>query len=788
MIKLWVCVLAVLIAACVLKPRLWRAGRKALGMKRWLSSAFFVIGVWGGLAVSAEAADPPPSGTDADFLQPQTGRRFASLRRVEATDNDAFIDMVRTVEGVKVQTTGDAFRLVASTHRDEVAAGLTTLSVGELTFAIDPAHVLNALDELDQAFDDAGFPRAGLYSVACRVTIDWNLVTEGPFCFPDSSTYLPRTGGISSGGGYLNDLRERHDQFFDFIAPHTTSSTATYFIPRPHPGQTLVSARFRSFLVVRGDPSTVTINGHRPEIDTPFDCPFGDSPVCLGSASWDLTADAVAQIGGELLVTFDPNPPGFDGMRGFEHARFQGYGLNLSVNYPWTILDTSGVLELTYQQPLQVELLDPVPDLLDGAAVTANRGRLAQAGQVVQGAAADGVTRVVVRVRAPQAGTVELTLVDAAAAEEAGLLTSLGGAMGSNSVVVPTEEVGEGGPMAFAVYQAPSDFVRAGSGDANERDRQVSLRVRFTPQTGGAPQEAVSPIKIARPPVVLVHGLWGSRDSWNGFGPLVNDARFFVRPVNYRDSNARSFGVNFPVVGRQIRREINEYKASEQVAAVQADVVTHSMGGLLVRGLPLLGEAYFRPDNFQQGDVHKLINIGTPHFGSELAARLRTKVNNFRCRAVFSGAGAPIHQGAIHDLSPGSAGLRELNGFVSALPLHNNVGIASERQKEVNASGALINAVQSPLVCGRILPPGGFDALFRDDNDLLVSASSQRARLSPTSPAVGTFTPLIHTRAGGFFDVADGAAELESEEVSREVIELLNLPVDDAQFTRLSPP
>ena len=181
-------------------------------------------------------------------------------------------------------------------------------------------------------------------------------MTEGPLCFADSSTYLPRTGGISSGVGYLNDLRERHDQFFDFIAPRTISSTARYFIPPPEPGQTLVSARFRSFLVLIGDPSAVTINGHRPEIDTPFDCSFGDPPVCIGGASWDLTADAVAQIGGELPVTFDPNPPGFDGIRGFEHDRFDGYGLNLSVNYPWTILDTRGVLELTYQQTCPKQL------------------------------------------------------------------------------------------------------------------------------------------------------------------------------------------------------------------------------------------------------------------------------------------------------------------------------------------------------------------------------------------------------------------------------------------------
>lgn len=241
-------------------------------------------------------------------------------------------------------------------------------------------------------------------------------------------------------------------------------------------------------------------------------------------------------------------------------------------------------------------------------------------------------------------------------------------------------------------------------------------------------------------------------------------------------------------MGKQIKDFIKEYKTAEQVAAVQANVVTHSMGGNLVRMLPLLGSTYFRDDNFQRGDVHKLINIGTPHFGSELAKELRTKKTKFLCRTLFSTFNVPIDQGAIDDLSPGSARLNAINSSASPIRLHNTVGIASPFQKEVNASGLLIAALQSPLACGRILPPGGYDAVFKGDaNDLLVAATSQRAKLSPTVRAVSAFAPLIHTRAGGFFDVADGAAELESQEVSLAVIELLNLPVDDPEFIRLSP-
>lgn len=130
-----------------------------------------------------------------------------------------------------------------------------------------------------------------------------------------------------------------------------------------------------SFLVASGDPATVTINGQRAQLDSPIRC-FEDPPVCFGNASWDPTAAAVAQIGGELPMSFDPNPPAFDGIRGFEHARFAGYGLNMSVNYPWATLGTNFVLELTYQQtcPKQLNLTitpSSVRPVIGGAAENA---------------------------------------------------------------------------------------------------------------------------------------------------------------------------------------------------------------------------------------------------------------------------------------------------------------------------------------------------------------------------------------------------------------------------------
>ncbi len=435
-----------------------------------------------------------------------------------------------------------------------------------------------------------------------------------------------------------------------------------------------------------------------------------------------------------------------------------------------------------------MEIVDPVPDLLAELTQTAEEAKaaLAQRVETVRGVAADGVARVVVRVIPPGPGTVELALVDAAGtplapAEEAGFLTQVGDTVGSNSLFVPTVQVPDRGPMAFAIYHAPSRFARAGSGDANERDRQVSLRGRFTPQTGEAAQEATIPITIARPPVVLVHGLWGSEKSWSNFVPLITNAPFSLNFADYEDFNAAGLSFNTPVVGNQIKSFIQEFKTTEQVAAIQADVVAHSMGGLLVRGLPLLGSAFFRDDNFGLGDTHKLVTIGTPHFGSALARRVRRSA----CLSdALNAAGLRTDQGAVADMVPRSPNLELVNRNLSPIRMHTIVGIASPQQKAASQTSPKFQTLS--IGCAGAIPPGGLDQIFRTlDHDLVVEAASQRGSFSPGALSVSTFGPfplsdaVIHTRIPKLFI---GQAELESGAIAQRVILLLNGVLESELF------
>ena len=57
------------------------------------------------------------------------------------------------------------------------------------------------------------------------------------------------------------------------------------------------------------------------------------------------------------------------------------------------------------------------------------------------------------------------------------------------------------------------------------------------------------------------------------------------------------------------------------VAAVRADVVGHSLGGLIGREMWYLPE-FTHETNYDQGYIHKLITVGTPHLGSHDALKL----------------------------------------------------------------------------------------------------------------------------------------------------------------------
>lgn len=181
-------------------------------------------------------------------------------------------------------------------------------------------------------------------------------------------------------------------------------------------------------------------------------------------------------------------------------------------------------------------------------------------------------------------------------------------------------------------YVAPNDFARSSVLDYNAEERKVELTVRFYNSINALVATSVKQIRIARPPLMLVHGLGGDRSTWNGF---KHDGKLFVTDGAFKICKAvqmygdRSFDANSRVL---LGFDTNKYENSfdnilQQMrnlgfAANRVDYIAHSMGGSMLRNtlhVPQFKQDYYNIyKNYGRGFVNKFITLDTPHWGSPL--------------------------------------------------------------------------------------------------------------------------------------------------------------------------
>lgn len=528
-----------------------------------------------------------------------------------------------------------------------------------------------------------------------------------------------------------------------------------------------------------------------------------------------------------------------------------------------------------------VQLVDPVPNLLLGSAVrpvntTTDAQILATQGRIVQGVAADGVTEVVVEIPANNVGD-QFTLTvlnDASQAEtsspeEDGALGSPGDKTFSRTdltvTAVATSSSGAPNPMAFAIYRAPADFARLDSGGGYKSgtctgtsmaDNQAACRtVTIAIQNQGTGQTGNVPVLILRPPVALIHGLWGDPSDWNNFSPLFStvagtDPRFNVGLADYNGppvapivsstpdysqfagglgkgvlpsakANSLGFQYNAPALIEEITDLIELLKqgqntAHTQIAATQADVVAHSMGGDISRTFPLVNNSSFgitvpdqttflSPNNFGQGSIHKLITIDSPNLGSPLATQLLNGQNGCvagilasRNMPAFSSVQLAYESatisipGAVGDLvdSPLSQALQNIAApGQHVLPTALIAGTINSANLAGLATDATALGLQT--TCGTLfrnpiaLALPNWPSIFGNQaNDAIVSLNSQLNGLSADTNSV--FDGNLHspgTETLGFI----GPSVLDQGPVPKQVINLLNTPVTNVVFHSLNP-
>ena len=247
--------------------------------------------------------------------------------------------------------------------------------------------------------------------------------------------------------------------------------------------------------------------------------------------------------------------------------------------------------------------------------------------------------------------------------------------------------------LAEAVYQVPDGFVRWGTPEEDsdktipERYIQPTLDIAYYLLTK---DEILPPITLKRPPVILVHGLWGSADAWDVFEPIFNDRGLYdVFRVDYSEEGRVSSISQHVIELKYIFEDIYDSLKKQDFAVKKVDIIAHSLGGLLTR-------EYCEQFNSECHDrIRRFITIATPHFGSELADILlvyRDDINKFPSQPLC---------------------IRRVNRFINGGPLEIGIGGLFSVQVRPHpivprggaiddlATGILPYFIQSSTIAGR---------------------------------------------------------------------------------------
>jgi hypothetical protein len=227
---------------------------------------------------------------------------------------------------------------------------------------------------------------------------------------------------------------------------------------------------------------------------------------------------------------------------------------------------------------------------------------------------------------------------------------------------------------------------------------------------------------------------------------------------DYELTNAAAFRVNNNTPNWNIIDALQQLNKSG-FAAAQADVIGHSMGGLLTRIWTQDPRFHNSRLNYGAGNVHKLITIDSPHLGSFSANALALLTVNFTLTQLANQWGWSINTGAVQDLQTSSPAIELMN---------NNSHLSNTRASVIAGSDSNI------LDC--FIPLWGLMNLLEISvpvlgapNDTIVAVSSQAP---PKSVPVGSdwVLPYCHT------NINSKAATIS------QAVALLNMSVSNTSF------
>jgi pimeloyl-ACP methyl ester carboxylesterase len=447
-------------------------------------------------------------------------------------------------------------------------------------------------------------------------------------------------------------------------------------------------------------------------------------------------------------------------------------------------------------------LLDPNPSLIDIDGKLINNIDLAASLTTYRnGTIADGISKLILIVQSKSSLQFSINNIrhnnptngTLSSLEQASKVNNM-----SSTISVSPQSISNVKSVVAAVYAPPDSFNQ----DIGT-NRTIIVNV-------SDPNNSVStlleiPIELYRTPVVLIHGLWmNSNDAWvtTNFANTLACSGFHYAFADYEAHNSETFDPCDKVFGNyginSIRNTVHEILREYRyfsIAAAQVDIIAHSMGGLMARGFVQQPD-YKGKESYMKGSIHRLITIGTPHFGGPLSRfvrdhnddwyfldgiklnRCRTgKVEPKKLRTIYSDIfNYPIDKGAIEALIPKSTAYSHIH--------QTNVksyAIAGSYRPNATKSHSSQESYYKTIV-----DPDDFnldrDAFDNCDNDLLVSVTSQLGGLpkqirQPNSNDIpnhsAVYCNTVHEKF--FIKEDDGVfSETNSPHIQKDVIKLLS--------------
>ena len=238
------------------------------------------------------------------------------------------------------------------------------------------------------------------------------------------------------------------------------------------------------------------------------------------------------------------------------------------------------------------------------------------------GLIADGNTRLILRYQSDRAGTVDFSVSPSIAGSKLERLID----RSEITAPVPTTAAG-------SIYQASVVFIAPETWPETIAypKGNFTITATFTPSDGGSATSESLTLTLQAPPVVLIHGAFGTNErafgytqgTKHGVWQKLEDAGLTVASWNYaKEKSPKELIANNNNGLAKVLAETFDKLNEQGIAATRADLVTHSSGGLIAR-------QYLRNDidtgnntanSYGLGTVRRVVTIASPNLGSNVSS------------------------------------------------------------------------------------------------------------------------------------------------------------------------